>query len=81
MKEESDELQKMPDSFICPLTLQVMTDPVICADGHNYEREAIESWLERSNSSPLTGEELVHKSLMPNCTLRALIENYTSDAR
>lgn len=35
-----------PMSFRCPITLQVMSDPVITADGHTYERAAIEHWLQ-----------------------------------
>ena len=30
---------------MCSITLEVMTDPVSTADGHVYERSAIEDWL------------------------------------
>ena len=30
---------------ICPITHEVMEDPVVCADGHSYERAAITQWL------------------------------------
>ena len=45
-----------------------MTDPVATADGHTYERGAIEKWLytENKNTSPLTGAVLAHKILTPN---------------
>jgi serine/threonine protein kinase len=81
MKKESEELQRLPDSFLCPISFQVMTDPVICADGHSYERDAIASWLGKSNRSPMTNEELSNRSLTPNHALRSAIERYTSDAR
>lgn len=32
-------------AFKCPITMDIMEDPVILADGHTYEREAIEAWL------------------------------------
>ena len=32
---------EVPADFLCPITHSVMHDPVICADGHSYEREAI----------------------------------------
>jgi hypothetical protein len=38
------------DSFQCPVTMEVMIDPVITADGHTYERKAIEKWFERGGS-------------------------------
>ena len=33
-----------PDNFRCPITTEVMQDPVFSMDGHTYEREAIETW-------------------------------------
>ena len=32
-----------------------MMDPVIAADGHTYERSAIQHWLQGSSLSPVTG--------------------------
>eukprot|EP00908_Phaeocystis_cordata_P024641 Transcript_7100.p6 GENE.Transcript_7100~~Transcript_7100.p6 ORF type:complete len:128 (+),score=12.86 Transcript_7100:2494-2877(+) len=28
-------------SFLCPITQEVMTDPVITSDGHTYERDGV----------------------------------------
>ena len=56
-----------------------MEDPVVCADGHSYEREAIKAVLERSRGgialSPLTREAL-EPSLVPNINLRKRIREY-----
>ena len=41
-----------PSEFLCPITLCPMKDPVIAADGHSYERSALETWLKRSRRSP-----------------------------
>lgn len=60
-------------SFLCPITQDVMTDPVMTADGHTYEREAIEHWLESHNTSPLTGLPLSSHVLTPNTQLLAQI--------
>jgi len=35
--------RKPPSQIVCPLTKQIMVDPVVTADGHTYERSAIES--------------------------------------
>ena len=43
-----------------------MTDPVATADGHTYERGAIENWLVQHDKSPMTGVVLAHKILTPN---------------
>ena len=49
---------------------------VVAADGHSYERRAIEQHLEqcptRDPTSPLTGERLVSAELHPNVVLRSL---------
>ena len=39
-----------PKNFICPITQAVMVDPVVTADGHTYEREAIEQWFETAHT-------------------------------
>jgi hypothetical protein len=62
------------DSFQCPLTMEVMRDPVITADGQTYERAEIGSWFALGNrTSPLTGAELPSTNLLPNIALRNAI--------
>jgi hypothetical protein len=53
-----------------------MTDPVTTADGHTYERKAIEQWLQEHNTSPLTNQPLEHKNLVPAIALRQAIEDF-----
>ncbi len=52
---------------------EVMTDPVLCADGHSYERAAIKAWLRGHDTSPMTGEPLPNRDVVPNHTLRSMI--------
>lgn len=62
----------MPPAATLPQSL--FRDPVVAADGHSYEREAIEAWLASgSRMGPLTGEELKTTRLFPNRALRAAI--------
>ena len=70
-----------PKSFICPIELAVMRDPVVAADGQSYERRAIERWLVRHHTSPLTGERLASKELRPNFALKSLIGDFRDTAR
>ena len=60
-----------PPEFLCPITMEAMTDPVFAADGHVYDRASIESFLETHDTSPLTNEPLATKSLTPNDALRS----------
>ena len=61
-------------SFVCPITQAVMEDPVMTADGHTYERAAIEQWLASHNTSPLTGLPLSTHELVPNEQLARQIQ-------
>ena len=72
-KASPPPLRPPPDELLCPITLCVMTDPVLAMDGHTYERAAIEDWLRRSRDSPRTGAPLTSDMLLPNHALRALI--------
>lgn len=65
-----------PLCYVCPITLAVMEDPVICSDGHTYERAAIDLWLRNFSRSPKTNAELPPQSLIPNFALRDAIALY-----
>jgi len=66
-----------PEEFLCPITKEVMSQPVILvADGTTYEESALKVWLKEHNTSPLTGLELHTKEMKPNYNLRQAIENY-----
>ncbi|CAL0303288.1 unnamed protein product [Lupinus luteus] len=64
----------IPHEFLCPITLEIMTDPVIVASGQTYERESIERWFKSNhNTCPKTRQPLAHLSLAPNYALKNLI--------
>ena len=52
-----------------------MNDPVVSSDGHTYERSEIEKWLKKNETSPLTNLKLENKKLIPNLTLKLLIQD------
>lgn len=72
----SELSSQVPDAFFCPITTELLIDPVVCADGHTYERSAINEWLELHDTSPLTNELLTDKSLLPNRALRKLVASF-----
>lgn len=65
-----------PPSFYCPISQQVMHDPVVLSDGHTYERRHIERWLQEHTTSPVSNEELPQKAMFPNHALRNAISEY-----
>jgi len=73
----SVEFIPTPTSFKCPLTHDILEDPVATADGQVYERACIEEWFRRGNlTSPLTSMALPTLQLVPNEALRKAIAEY-----
>ena len=71
--EQQPRSRQEQETFLCPITQEIMLDPVIAADGYTYERRAIESWLKGKMTSPMTNQQLSHKQLIPNNVLRSRI--------
>lgn len=68
-------LWELPEDAFCPIAHQIMEDPVVCADGHSYERRFLEAWFARGNrTSPKTNLPLSHMQLVENIALRNMIE-------
>jgi hypothetical protein len=75
--EEGEEEEECPFSYLCPISLEVMRDPVMACDGHSYERESILKWFETNNhTSPVTNLPLPSQILIENHTLKSAIEEY-----
>uniref|UniRef100_A0ACD5Z6V5 Uncharacterized protein n=1 Tax=Avena sativa TaxID=4498 RepID=A0ACD5Z6V5_AVESA len=78
-KGSSDEVKKpdsitMPEDFRCPISLELMRDPVIVSTGQTYERAFIQRWIDCGNRTcPKTQQKLQNITLTPNYVLRSLI--------
>ncbi|WOH06233.1 hypothetical protein DCAR_0625656 [Daucus carota subsp. sativus] len=70
-----DEIE-VPSFFLCPISLEIMKDPVILSTGITYDRMSIENWifLRKNNNCPVTKQELTDVELTPNHTLRRLLQ-------
>ena len=69
--------QVIVESITCPITGDVMTDPVQGNDGFNYERSAITEWLtNQKQNSPMTREPMSISDLKPNPNIRYLCDQY-----
>uniref|UniRef100_A0A182NHR0 U-box domain-containing protein n=1 Tax=Anopheles dirus TaxID=7168 RepID=A0A182NHR0_9DIPT len=67
----------IPQEFTCPITHELMKDPVYAEDGFTYERSAIREWFTREKAvSPMTNLELTTDELVENGKLKQQIENY-----
>ncbi|XP_027352974.1 E3 ubiquitin-protein ligase PUB22-like [Abrus precatorius] len=71
-----DEID-VPSFFVCPISLEIMKDPVTVSTGITYDRESIETWLfsKKNKTCPVTKQPLLdYNDLTPNHTLRRLIQ-------
>ncbi|OVA07158.1 U box domain [Macleaya cordata] len=67
----------VPPYFLCPISLEIMRDPVTVSTGITYDRENIEKWIFSvdNNTCPVTKQVLLlDTDLTPNHTLRRLIQ-------
>ncbi|KAK7324830.1 hypothetical protein VNO77_28702 [Canavalia gladiata] len=73
---------EIPEFFTCPISLEIMKDPVTTVTGITYDRESIEHWLLSTKNClcPVTKQPLPRNSdfLTPNHTLRRLIQAWCS---
>ena len=68
---------EVPENFCCPISMELMAQPVFAADGFTYDRHAIEAWLARGKTtSPTTGAPLAHTHLTPNHLVKSMIAEY-----
>ncbi|XP_071686340.1 U-box domain-containing protein 10-like [Rutidosis leptorrhynchoides] len=77
-----DETKKLdaplfPVDFLCPISLELMRDPVIVSTGQTYERSYIQRWIDCGNTTcPKTQQKLQNVTLTPNYVLRSLITQW-----
>ena len=65
---------------LCPITQEPYEDPVMCADGHTYSREAITGWFAYGRcTSPMTGLRLDSLVLVPNHAMRITVEQMVDE--
>ncbi|KAJ6891949.1 hypothetical protein NC651_025213 [Populus alba x Populus x berolinensis] len=73
-------LSNIPDEFRCPISLDLMKDPVIVASGHTYDRNSIAQWINSGHQTcPKSGQRLIHMALIPNYALKSLVHQWCQD--
>ena len=85
IKIVSDSIKKdfesYPDYFKCPISWEKLENPVISNEGHSYEKWAIEKWLSRQDTSPITGLVLNDFTLISNYNLKSALDDYSKKFR
>lgn len=76
-QSQSSNPVSIPPDFCCPLSLNLMSDPVIVSSGQTYERAFIRKWIDLGLTvCPKTRQTLAHTNLIPNYTVKALIAHW-----
>ncbi|CAH8290938.1 unnamed protein product [Eruca vesicaria subsp. sativa] len=71
------ETVSCPEEFRCPLSNELMRDPVVLASGQTYDKLFIQKWLSSGNRTcPKTQQVLPHTSLTPNLLIRDMISKW-----
>lgn len=60
----------VPQAYVCPLMLDIMTQPLVSRSGHRFERAAIEDWVAQAGTNPLTREKMSLRDLIPDYHLQ-----------
>ncbi|CAA3017801.1 U-box domain-containing 45-like [Olea europaea subsp. europaea] len=73
----SEQMHVPPEELRCPISLQLMYDPVIIASGQTYERVCIEKWFsDGHNTCPKSEQQLPHLSSTPNYCVKSLVASW-----
>ncbi|XP_028784721.1 U-box domain-containing protein 21 [Neltuma alba] len=72
----------VPTHFRCPITLDLMRDPVTLSTGITYDRDSIEKWVESGNRTcPVTNQPLISFDMIPNHAIRRMIQDWCVEHR
>ncbi|XP_047311309.1 U-box domain-containing protein 21-like [Impatiens glandulifera] len=72
----------IPPHFRCPISLDLIKDPVTVSTGITYDRESIEKWTESGNRTcPVTKQQLRNLDQIPNHAIRKMIQSWCVENR
>mmetsp|Transcript_6733 Transcript_6733/g.6623 ORF Transcript_6733/g.6623 Transcript_6733/m.6623 type:complete len:119 (+) Transcript_6733:453-809(+) len=67
----------IPDFMICPLSKNLMLDPVIVPPGNSYERDALMAHVTSNGCyDPISNQSFERNLIIPNTTLKRVIEEF-----
>ena len=72
----SNQDENLMESYCCPISGEIMEDPVITPSGITYDKKSIEQWLQKKAIDPLSKKPLKKEELIPNRALKESIIEY-----
>ncbi len=74
MSSNNSIAQDVPEEFLCPITQELMINPLMSRTGINYEKSAIMEWISNHNNTcPMTRQPLRACDLIHNRNLQSKI--------
>lgn len=81
--EVASSVQPIPvdPTYICPLSRQIMTDPVIASNGVSYDRSSLDTYFatfqpDQEIVSPSDASSTIERNVFPNIMLKEHIRKY-----
>ncbi|KAH7683011.1 Zinc finger RING/FYVE/PHD-type protein [Dioscorea alata] len=72
--DKPQQHRQVPEHFLCPISSEIMRDPVVVSSGQTYDRQYIQEWLNSGNlTCPQTQKVLSNTTLLPNNLVCAMI--------
>ncbi|KAD7478491.1 hypothetical protein R6Q59_007928 [Mikania micrantha] len=83
LSKQSSKIElTIPTHFRCPISLDLMKDPVTLSTGITYDRESIEKWIRDGNQTcPVTNQVLTNFEQIPNHMIRRMIQDWCVENR
>jgi len=80
--KHKNKMIRQGDQKLCPITHQIMQQPVIAQDGFTYDKKSIQQWFSRNRGvvrSPMTNLPM-GRALRPNTQMKNKITQYKSSS-
>ena len=68
--------QDLAEAFTCPITSEIIKEPVTSKYGHLFEKHAIEQWIDKNHKCPMTQKPLERTDLFAQFAVKSAIEQY-----
>jgi hypothetical protein len=76
LKTKNYTLENVPHKYICPISKEIIHDPVVISSGHIYDRLSITEWFKDHDTDPVTNTIIVNKTMTPVIFLKTEIKEY-----
>ena len=74
-----EEMEERMKEFTCPISYDLMLEPVVACSGNTYERLSILEHFKDKNTDPLTNRRLANKNLIDNNNIRSAINRFVDN--